>query len=363
MTGPSPPREKKGMSRAIKSWAVAAAVAVAALSGCIGLPMSPSHTATQQTSLTASFNQKSRSPYAVSAELLAKLVKSSASQFTVLGNTDHSDARLAAFLAREDTMEGLKAAGVRHLFLEIRHEFQGIADAVAAGKMTPEQYAAQKRALYAASGEELPAEFDVDAVVEAQIISVAGKQGIAVHCAERQAEGLKAHGQMVDSYYEALDAAHPLPEDGAAEGERGQKTLTDILTPLVRAETEKAVASSEALRQALEKRLAADKDIAAFVRAESGKDKAVVFYGAVHGRLKCDLEEHLRADRIEIYGDIYKARQSFQYMAMMRQDIAPLSIDLSQSRAITAQDAKTMLLEAPVLPARLAPDVCKAPGY
>ena len=123
-------------------------------------------------------------------------------QFTLIpdtGGTSHGehDASVAknknslTFLAEPGTMQVLAKHGVKFIAMEIRHEFQPLADKVANGEMDASQYAQAKADMYRAAGDEGGSSPSKRSVAEAAVIQAAAKYGIKILCVESQASSLK----------------------------------------------------------------------------------------------------------------------------------------------------------------------------
>jgi len=335
--------------------------------------------------LAASFNKVSKTPTEMSAAVLGKAV-AAGGQFTVLGDTNHGDPAMMKFLASEAAMKELKGAGVKHMVLEVRHEYQPLADAVAAGKMSPQTYAQRKYEMARDAGDEGftgPSQRDI---VQAGMIQTAAKYGIKVHCAEKQAAGLKEHGELVDKIDGLLDAqdatALPAAMQGMSTVEQASYFLRNIafkasggtlfpstpernhmelLKPLAAGSTDLMQGLAGHRQEIINERVAGDTGIAAVAREKAGKEKTVIFYGAQHGSTPCDLDEHLGASRVNLYADKQSALRGFQTTVMMGEQLPQQSIVLATGENITRQQARGLTLPAPVLAEDKRVNTCAAP--
>jgi len=64
-------------------------------------------------------------------------------QFTVIGDMDHSDPAVSKYVHGLEVMQALKDAGVKHVFVELPRELQHVADDLANGRITKDQYIKQ----------------------------------------------------------------------------------------------------------------------------------------------------------------------------------------------------------------------------
>lgn len=335
--------------------------------------------------LAASFNAVSKTPAEISAAALGRAV-AAGGQFTVLGDTNHGDMSMMRFLASEPAMKALKDAGVKHMVLEVRHEYQPLADAVAAGKMTPQTYAQRKFEMARDAGDTGftgPSQRDV---VQAGMIQAAAKYGIKVHCAEKQAAGLKEHGELVDKIDGLLAAQEATTPQAAMDGmsvteqashflrnlaykasggtlfpSTPERNHMEMLKPLATGSTPLMQSLATHRQEIIAERVAGDIGIAAVAREKAGNEKTVVFYGAQHGSTACDLDEHLGATRVNLYADKRAALAGFQNTAMMGEQLPQQSIVLATGENITRQQAQGLTLPAPVLAEDKRVNTCAAP--
>lgn len=368
----------------IRKWtaSVAAAAVLAGGAGAMGAAPTDQSPPANRSIITAPFNAASLPADQRAAAALGHVV-SRAGQFTVISDTGHGNMDLMEFMADDKTMAALARSGVKNLFLEVRPEFQGIADAAAAGKISPRQYATERLRIIEESGVKFYAPKDRD-TLEGAVMAAAGRHGIKVWCAERQAASLPGHDRISRDLslaemrlQEALErkADHDsgfmeslrlrgstflnLVSGGHLAEDAGQEAMKQLMAPYASRADTRINRLADQRDTLLETRIRADKKVAAFVREKAGREKSVVFYGAGHGRMACDLDDHLKAARVEIYSDMTDARAAFQLNAMAGFNFAPYALDLSNGRLLTAAESRALVKPAPTLPAAWRPNACQ----
>lgn len=229
---------------------------------------------------------------------LAERVDAKTAPFLLLGDGDHGDPNIIGFLARDGVMPMLKEKGYENLFLEIRHEFQPLADKVAHGEMTPQEYAQAKSDMYKAAGYAQDAGPTQKSIAEAEVIQAAAAQGINVYCAESQAADLKAHREFALRVAQN-DAALAGAEQGILQSKFAGNTIS-VSDP-------KLASAFEARQQDVAERTAGDITLAEFIAEKSAGAPSIVMYGANHGSRASDLDEHLGAKRIGLHSTLETA--------------------------------------------------------
>jgi len=256
------------------------------------------------------------------AQTLADHASPETSPFLVLGDTNHGDMKILEFMAQDGTMTALAAKGYKNIFLEERVEFQGIADQVASGKMTPEEYAQAKADMYAQAGDTSGAAPSQRSVLVGHIIQNAGQNGFKVILAEGQSPDLAAHAQMVDTIdhaqgkFESQTHADAVIEGGltviASKFYKGEVQNTRLQYSALSKDVSTDWSAHSSWRETMAERIGGDASLAEKIIEQSGGQPSVVFYGAAHGRQAQDLDEHLGAQRIELFSDGLSARISWE---------------------------------------------------
>jgi len=318
-------------------------------------------------------------------------------QFTILqdtandghGNNDgYAKHNALTFLAEPQTMQVLSRNGVTALAMEVRHEFQPLADGVASGKMTPEQFAQGIANMYHAAGDQpgsIPSQRNIEV---AKVIQAASRNGIRVLCVENQAANLKEHGAEVDrlgnadKMFSQIATDHVgLSDVGTALMQIATETVSDLTHGSIfpTAHQQGVQTYSERIIQAIassptdadiaqwhkhvqEDRLSNDEKLGHSISAAVKGQKTVVFYGSAHGESNCTLNHYLGdARRIGIYTDegTLKADTQRMYMMGLKRPDAAIALDSGALFAAHALDALT-LKDKPTLPKAFVPNnVCK----
>ncbi|MDB5491155.1 MAG: hypothetical protein JWO78_1004 [Micavibrio sp.] len=107
----------------------------------------------EQNGISKNFNEKSPVLLNPAQESLNKILTADKNQFVILGDTDHTNKNIIGFLAKEQTMAVLAQNGIKNLALEVRKEFQPLADKVSKGELSPRDYAEEKSRMYARQGD------------------------------------------------------------------------------------------------------------------------------------------------------------------------------------------------------------------
>ncbi len=368
----------------IKKWtASVAAAAILAGGGVFGMSSgADKETPADKNVITTEFNAKSLPADQRSAQALGQVV-TKAGQFTIISDTGHGNMDLMEFMANDKTMKALQKNGIKNLFMEVRPEFQDIADQVAAGKITPEEYAEKRLKIIHDSGVKFYQTKERDAL-EGAVIAAAGRHGIKVWCAEQQTSSIRSHDKMSERLgfaemrlHEALlqnaekntglldnlrqrgSVLLNLASGGRLAEDAAQDAIKKVMTPYALQDDKQIRYLSASRNRLLEERLYADRYIAAFAREKAGKEKSAIFYGAGHGRMDCDLDDHLKARRIEIYSDMTDARAAFQLNAMSGFNFAPWALDISTGRLLNEADSRALVKQAPTLAPDRRPDICR----
>lgn len=192
-------------------------------------------------------------------------------QFTFIGDMSHRESAVVKAVAQQENIDALKAAGVKHLFLEVPQGMQRSLDRYLTGKVTETQFLdffekQHPRAQSSDAG---------DRVMNQQLLSLAKMahdSGIKVHCSD--------HRQAL---FKRLQRPY---EDFAMQG--GMKTFNDFLLEKHMSKMPDGSMVSPATD---------DRPLAKFIAERAGKDKAAIFYGAGHGRSSYGLDEILGEDR------------------------------------------------------------------
>lgn len=238
-----------------------------------------------------------------------------------LTEVNHLDLRAARFLAQQENYGVLAGNGVRHLFLEMPVALQPFVDALADGKTAKADFI---REMQTKGGY---FSFTSDKTVQmltitADMIVHAAATGIKVRFADF-GNGAELDSPLREAAYEALLLeSGEAPEDvihAARERLRGLQRDYDLA------------------RQD-------DRKLAALINGtvKSG-EKGLLFYGAVHGSMKGDLEEHLAmpALKIDFYADgnvYYDRREMFSRNPVFRE----LGIGADKPELVYVLDAEIL---------------------
>lgn len=265
-------------------------------------------------------------------QTLADYASPETSPFLVLSDTNHGDMKIMEFMAQPRAMETLAAKGYKNIFLEERVEFQGIADQVAAGNMTPEQYAQAKADMYAQAGDSAGAAVSQRSVMVGTIIQSAAQSGFKVILAEGQAADLSGHARMVDGINQAQDTfesqmhADAVMTGGlsviASRFYKGDAQNVRLQYSAISKNASGDWSAHSTWRATMAERIGGDASLAEKIIEQSGGAPSVIFYGAAHGRHGHDLDEHLGAQRLELFSDGLSARISWERSHAMGEQTA-----------------------------------------
>jgi hypothetical protein len=194
-------------------------------------------------------------------------------QFTLIGDMSHKESAILKAVAQKDNIEALKAAGVRHLFLELPQEFQRGMDRFLTGKVSEADMLDHMEKRRPRAFEADISEREMNAQV-LKLAKLAHEAGIKVHCADHRQQ--ERRSKYIPQYEFHASRHEPNMTYNEFMLKFHSSTLPDgsKVTP----DTD-------------------DRPLAKFIAERAGKDKAAIFYGAGHGRSSYGLDEILGEDR------------------------------------------------------------------
>lgn len=345
----------------------------------------------QSKPLAQAFNLVSPKQMFPAAKALDAALAGNTGQFTMLGDTDHGNDQLPWFLARHDTLQAMQNNNVKTLFLEMPPMAQDLADKVAAGKMTPQEFERAYSERTALDRKASPYPND-GTILRGEIIRNAAAHGIKVVFAdvksgmdiqaeqERRARGVKPDmtqkvegGAMVVSWQQAEDKRTVTGKIGMSAQEHLYRWTGGLLFPSYPQQLVKdglaayAEPSGEMLAKVkgdkkwMEERVGGDALLEQVVREKAGKDKAVIFYGAEHGREGCgDIAHRLGAQRIDIYSDTTGVKANAEMIHTQNGEFPDAAITIDKGNSFSRDDLKSLVIPgSPQLPKNLAPGHCR----
>lgn len=230
-------------------------------------------------------------------------------QFIGLGDTDHRDLSISAFMAQESTMATLAAAGVKNIFIEFPPSLQYLTDDLAAGKISAADYVKGMGNNYQLFFENEEQSNKLFALRAAMILN-AKKYGIAVHNADSDTS-IEAPSdkdlsdftnKMAQAEQDAINNNPALAKRVSAMSVPDQiqwqrNFIADYISKLPAADVDRInqIINNNLLKQ----RLASDGAIAKHIKEEAGSERAVIFYGAEH---QPDFARALGTEKIALLG-------------------------------------------------------------
>lgn len=352
-----------------------------------------------QKGIQSAFEGSTNQRFSPAQQALDQQLKGTA-QFAILqdaggtghGKTDNgpevSEFNSLTFLANPQTATVLAQNGFKNLAMEIRREFQPLADKVARGEMTPAQFAQGKADMYRAAGEVDASTPSARSVEEGKVIQNMGRAGIRVLCKENLSANLKAHGEAVDKMGVALErysnisaenlqlADIPKSWVGALKQKISDSTNGTVFGDIaqerqrhhddVRIEavqnSPRARSIAYQMKQNMEDVIKGDVALAASIKKDVGKEKTAVYYGNSHGAYAYDLDEALGKDtkKIGLYVSENSAKATVQnaYAENMQQPHGIIALDTGKSFS-AADIEKWIDKTAPRMPAEFTPALTK----
>lgn len=255
------------------------------------------------------------------AEITRRITEmAKANEFTVIGDTDHSNHAMSRFLYGPEMTRALREGGVRHVFIEMNQDLQHFADDLAAGRSSRDAFIQnmdQNYGLLHGNHDESLAHFGrvADMVVEAQ------RSGMKVHFADPGMTDIKA-GPTVARVMGAA-AAETLRQSGISPSgntvrdmqsisgdpdgltARFNRNLALARDTLPSSELETYRQEEQALlgayNEALDRRLQ-DGQLADYVTSVAAGQRSAIIYGTLHDDLRDRLTQRgYRNDGIDIY--------------------------------------------------------------
>jgi hypothetical protein len=248
------------------------------------------------------------------SEILKELCRDN--QFVVVGDHDHAATALQQHFARRETFDAMSSAGVKHVFIEQPQVLAPLAQQLAEGSMTRDQFIDKlnenRIKLHDTSKE-------TDAAVADMILN-AKAAGITVHFADpgtgiatilqrKEREG----NQLLDVIHAEMAVTDPARLDEMKRLTSGStedllRNAEQVKTLLKTWHDALPAARQEALRKKFDSiwsetpdgEIAArldDTALAEFIRSKAGNEKSVVFYGSSHGAYSNDLDDMLGTDK------------------------------------------------------------------
>lgn len=255
---------------------------------------------------------------------LAPLLRevSSQHQFTVIGDSDHSDARLPRALAQSENIKALVDSGVRHLFLERPQHMDSLLRRYESGEFTDDHFRILLNSMTPSAQVGLgaqsfsPQQAQEVALAMADLIIAAKENGIKVHFVDDSAVGqkldqlvdvtAKTERKIIDFALASMDhhqpaAAEQLRLKLANEGithEFGNQIfahLKSVMSPSqLNTYFDEAMSGVRMAQDDWAKaRIDGDRELAQRILGLAGTEKATIFYGNAHGLHQDDLDNHL----------------------------------------------------------------------
>lgn len=323
-----------------------------------------------------------------SFDVLEKTIAASG-QFIVLGDTDHEDIRLRYLFSDERIMAAFAKAGVKVVVLEVRAEFQGDIDALASGKISKAEYISRRIGYYDAMKEFDPAlrEKTLKRItIGADMMINAQRHGIRVIAAEKEFGSVGSHYTMAFKFLDGIEAFYKtsyatraatlsktqralekyafeasMYTGGLIALDTMQRIIADNLTPAVTSSATQNPALFKYVlerKEILEQRLREDMHLARFIKEQAKGKKTVIFYGVFHGAHECDLDDYLKANRLELYSTPHEAMANRQRNYMLGVGMGDALI-VNTGTVLKAADYKTTILpDAPVMQESGRPQLC-----
>ena len=221
------------------------------------------------------------------SQALGKLARNR--QFLVVGD-DHSDSAIETSFFNPAVYRELKAAGVKHFFLEVPVEEQGTYDRLYKGKITRDEFVDELMSLQSTTMDEDTKRKLLEN--QAGLVEWARDNGVKVHCASDRRTPLRelANDPDVIKDYKANAPADMVTGDRISL-DAYLLTHPDIPMP----DGSKVSVLND------------DRPLAELVQSRVGKDKAVIHYGADHQASSYGIDELLGEDktgRVVIYNGI-----------------------------------------------------------
>jgi len=221
-------------------------------------------------------------------------------QFTLLGDSDHSNLEIRSFIARETTMATLRAQGITKLFIEfppelsllgVSEDFQKMGDAAAKGDISRDAFikfisASAYQPAFQYSTEDKQKTYGITA----DIFINAGKNGIRVICADTDPSIIMNVSnskypmlrQMSNDFQKGMQVE--MANEGIKPGALQSQQLPAISTKVQEKMFERYTPTQvhELGDEFWSERLNWDQQVAASIIRQSGNEKSAVFYGVMH---------------------------------------------------------------------------------
>jgi len=208
-------------------------------------------------------------------------------QFIAIADTNHRDLSIPAAVASPTTIAVLAAAGTKHLFIERSASMQPLADAVAAGTLSRDDFITQMTNKYHLNFQKKPEEIRLAHSITFDMITNAKAKGIKVHYIDSQTYAVRRTPEAI-AWREAFDryVIEQAKQDNINYAALNEKDkISYRINSFCKFLTGKPKEFLQRLEQVvLNERLASDGDIAANIKKIAGTDRAAIFYGGEHDR-------------------------------------------------------------------------------
>lgn len=210
--------------------------------------------------------------------------------YLFLGDTDHSDTSIHAYMAKESTMQTLSASGIKTLFIERPSSFNILFDQLRYDVISRDSFVSKMGKVFVSLWQHSEGELKESNGYLADMIQNGKKYGIAVMGADPESEEKNSlftptspvlkqyHAKLVTAINKEFEANPDLKklsfEEQKKWGIAFGKTFSQKLT-----EKERDDISSAFLNE----RLQNDDKLAAYIKDKANGQKAAIFYGVQHG--------------------------------------------------------------------------------
>ncbi len=194
-------------------------------------------------------------------------------QFTLVGDSNHSDLRIQDYFFSDENIEMMAKAGIKNVCLERGFEGQPLFDALQNGEITPEDFVIEK---YKTSSEEIESTLWLQSRLKSAYgIRKMAEKGIKVHCSD-------VRYSTIDPDPKALafqEGAYDFHEDMC----KTPNGITDkIVVAYILTNPINFIRSFNTSTDLNEARDNDNKAIATLIRNQCGDEPSVVFFGQGH---------------------------------------------------------------------------------
>lgn len=220
-------------------------------------------------------------------------------QFTIFGDTNHSDKRIHDFFFSAENAQNILQSGIKHVFLERPYQMQGVFDQLGRGEISEEDFMTATMNMH--NLDEKPVITDAMCRTisnTARFCRTMMQNNIPVHCIDDrdhldQDDLSNILGSMIKLQKHVISKGDPT---AIIHGRIVMSFVLEKVLPESSSQNDRAADAKQA-EQFLKERVD-DTKLAEDIKRVAGDEKSVILYGTGHGSGQNDLDDLLGKDNV-----------------------------------------------------------------